>query len=160
MALEVEAAAVAAARERQPGFTRPSPSPADVAGQAVAGAGPPETVRLWGSLPAPWEPFPEELFGGGPSSPGEAPALGAPADSAAATAVPAMAGPGAGPGAAPAAVFRAGAERSVPEGGGAGVAGEATPQGPGGGKVDLDSLARQVYTILRRRLAGERRRNL
>ena len=55
-------------------------------------------------------------------------------------------------------VQAAGQDRHVPEHAPA-PAGPAAPGGPAA-KVDLDALAKQVYTVLKRRLAGERRRAL
>jgi hypothetical protein len=92
----------------------------------------------WGGLPPPWEPMPD--FPTEASDVGGAPAgaigLG-----------------GEGLGAMSGAVRRAPISREVPAPAAA-PAGEA----PGAPPVDVDALARQVYTILKRRLSGERRR--
>lgn len=94
------------------------------------GQGPP-----WGNLPAPWEPLPMVER--------ESPAsFGAPSGSNGSTA--------------PAPVHRAAADRSVDE-----SPAPSTAAAPAAGPEpppDLDTLARQVYDVLKRRLAAERRR--
>lgn len=153
MALEVEAEATSVARESRtvpptrpgravarakPPFHQPAPAPPAPSG----GAEPP-----WGSLPAPWEPLPD-VFSRSESVSGAAAPVGA-ADVGGAMTAPAVP--------APAVARRAAPDRTVPD-----MA--ATAETPGhqesGAPVDLDSLAKQVYGILKRRLAGERRRAL
>jgi hypothetical protein len=114
----------------------------------------------WGGLPAPWEPLPGWLV--------SAPAAAPPAASAGpAGAAPAGDGPAsAAPAAVAVAVDAAPLQRALddqpasseeatsPAPGGPAEA----PATPGQPQPDLDALARQVYTVLKRRLAAERRR--
>ncbi len=106
----------------------------------------------WGGLPAPWEPMPDWV-----SAPTEAqPAVAGPA---VATAVTSVGAGEAGPSAASGAPARAESGRSLPAAEAPQPA-EAHEQ-PQGGKPpapDLDALAKQVYSVMRRRLAADRRR--
>ena len=114
----------------------------------------------WGGLPAPWEPLPGWLV--------SAPAAAPPATPAAPTgAAPAGAGPAsAAPAGVAVAVDAAPLQRALEdepasseEATGPAPGGPAeAPAPPGQPQPDLDALARQVYTVLKRRLAAERRR--
>jgi len=106
----------------------------------------------WGGLPAPWEPMPawvtapaeEQPALAGPAVVGPAPSAGAPAASAGPPAAPALAETG----------------RSLPEAAEAPRSAEAHehPKEAEHPAPDLDALARQVYSVVRRRLAADRRR--
>lgn len=161
MALVVEAAAIAASHDRIRGVTRPPDAPTALppagAAQGPSGGEPrvpsatpadPETPPPWGTLPAPWEPMPDQPMS--PAGPGVESRAAGP------TAPAATAGPWGVTATPP--VQAAGQDRHVPEHAPA-PAGPAAPGGPAA-KVDLDALAKQVYTVLKRRLAGERRRAL
>jgi len=127
--------------------TRPEPAaPSDL--DSAGSPGP------WNGLPAPWEPLPAWLTTRDP-----APRLGAANGHAPATASPALA---AAP-AAPAPVLYAaetGRDLPPPENGQepASHGEDSSHAASGAVEPDLDALARQVYTLLRRRLASERRR--
>jgi hypothetical protein len=88
----------------------------------------------WGDLPAPWEPLPEL-----PNAPIEA----------------GDARSGSGAATAPTAIHRAATERSVEESSPGAAVAQAPASEP---SPDVDALARQVYDVLKRRLAAERRR--
>jgi hypothetical protein len=126
---------------------KPPPSPADRA--------------FWGSLPAPWEPLPAWME----SMPGAAaPASTAPppARQAAAESTPAAGAAAPAPAVQRAEVGRA--LESVADVAAAGAtavidAAGADDEGDEGEAPDMDALAKQVYAILKRRLAAERRRN-
>lgn len=157
MALVVEAAAIAASRDRTSGATRGSSPPPPVPATEILDPheapirsltpADPEAPPRWGTLPAPWEPLPDlppsrsgpvaEVGSAGPTSPS------APAGPWSVTTTPPP-------------IQAAGADRQVPD------QHASAPTGPaaigGAPKVDLDTLAKQVYTVLKRRLAGERRR--
>jgi len=124
----------------------------------------------WNGLPAPWEPLPNWLsaqsasaasptYDGAPSPAGvPEPAMGAAPAMHARPTAPAPAMTGARAAATP--VFTAALDRELPP-----VAADSSTttepnEEQGGGEVepDLDALARQVYLILRRRLASESRR--
>lgn len=153
MALVVEAAAIAASRDRARSVTRgpgpPAPLPAaegpDTHESPIPGLTPadPEAPPPWGTLPAPWEPLPDLL-----TNRSEAGAEGPAAPSANAGQWPVTTTPP---------IQAAGAGRQVPDQPTPEPKGPATPGGPAP-KADLDALAKQVYTVLKRRLAGERRR--
>jgi hypothetical protein len=118
-----------------------------VLSSAAPGAG---SRSRWGPLPAPWEPMPEV---GDDAEDGDA------ADDGPLVASVAGAGAesqGAAPAAAPAAggVQRAARDRRGDEEESA----EGSGSGGGQGGPDVDALARQVYGILKRRIAAERRR--
>ena len=141
------------------------PSPDAAAAPKQATRQPSRPARAWDGLPAPWEPMPAEArqttaqAADAPTtpSPGRSPS---PATAAAAGATPG--------------VQRAARDRKLDPIAHAHDAGESsdehqdepegghrdeTKTGSGGGSpADLDGLARQVYAVLRRRLAAERRR--
>ena len=138
-----------------------APMRADV--PAPFGASPTRPARLsadaesfdWGGLPAPWEPLPGWVT--------ESLSVAVPRGNGAGLAPPqAAAGGGAlSLASAPSAPFvqRAGEERSLATADGAPSATPArAPAAHAPPEPDLDDLARQVYTILRRRLAAEARR--
>jgi hypothetical protein len=106
------------------------------------------SVPEWGGLPAPWEPLPAWIISPPPSV-----AAVVKSDT------PLMAGsPPPAADAAPA-VQRAARDRSVDEESATpGSSAERSPEQGLSPEPDLDMLARQVYAILRRRLAAERRR--
>jgi hypothetical protein len=127
-------------------------TPEPVADEERAGAvaqrpaGSASARRDWGGLPAPWEPMPDIVwqapaFASAPEITTSPSAAGADVTTSAvmhrAASDREQAAP---PPAAPAAPAPAGAEQGRPA-------------------ADLDALARQVYTVLRRRLAAERRRD-
>jgi len=100
----------------------------------------------WGGLPAPWEPLPDVVTrmqaqtGAYADSPGSFAPAAPVADSAAAPAVQAAA-----------------LDRNAHDSVAADVA--TRPSGNGSSPApDVDALARQVYDVLKRRLAAERRR--
>ena len=164
MALVVEAAAIATSRDRArgatpaPGTTGSGPSlsaPSPIAGTPAIPQAPlpwsapadGENQPPWGSLPAPWEPLPGQPEGQSELPSGDEP-LGASAPP----------GPAPWPVTTTAPIQRAGEERHQGE---RATGPHGTAPGPGAAaKVDLDALAKQVYTVLKRRLAGERRRAL
>jgi len=122
---------------------------------------PAATEESWGGLPAPWEPMPEwvsapQVVQPAPAGPAEVSVMPSVSAPAAAASAESAAAPSAESAAAPA---RAESGRSLPEAGPHGEGGahqgseEKKQAGP-----DLDALARQVYTIVRRRLAADRRR--
>lgn len=120
---------------------RPAAEGEPLASRPAADAG------AWGGLPAPWEPMPAWPA---------APSMPAP-DAGFFGAVPPPAGaPGAEAAPAPAAAQRAETGRSLPEESDSERAHEQAPAPA----PDLDALARQVYDILKRRIAAERRRGL
>ena len=158
IALQVEATARRAARaQAEPqGAAGPPLGPASPLGSAPESeTGEYRSKRTkppWGDLPAPWEPLPE-FFSRAVESPGtsvpEGPTVPRPARLMSVGAGPPMA-------AEPApALQRAAIERSVPE---AAAAPDHRPPEHGPPAPDIDALARQVYDVLKRRLAGERRR--
>jgi hypothetical protein len=114
----------------------------------------PSGSAAWGGLPAPWEPLPAWL-----TTP--APAPSTPTSSAAADAAQDNLGPG-GDNAAALPVYAAEHGRDTDADGSATTPGvtPAPSANPHERTVepDLDALARQVYTLLRRRLASEQRR--
>jgi hypothetical protein len=109
----------------------------------------------WGDLPAPWEPLPDWIggpvqepgiaanTGSMPSAPNQG-LPGATATVAASNAVPAVP-----------ATYLADIDRDIP--GGEAVA-PPEPQQQAAPAADLDAMARQVYGMLKQRLAAERRR--
>jgi hypothetical protein len=111
----------------------------------------------WGGLPAPWEPLPEVLTHM-LSQPGNgATAVHASVAESLAPSVPVAASAAAPAAPAAPAVQAAARDRSIHEP----VAGEAATKPSGHGPSpapDVDALARQVYDVLKRRLAAERRR--
>jgi hypothetical protein len=133
---------------------------------APAAEQPPDRTRPWGNLPAPWEPLPawmttpSALAAPAPpfvpaasSVPASPPAPAAPAP--AAISAPAVVG--AAPQPAAPAVQRAAQSRTLEQP----TAPEPSPAPPPAAEQvapDLDALARQVYAVLKRRLATERRR--
>jgi hypothetical protein len=114
----------------------------------------------WGGLPAPWEPLPEWLAPAPSASP-ETPAVGLVANQARSLTAPAarVASPVSAPPPTAVAVHRADESRMVdaaapaPAPGAPGAPGEEAAEGP-----DIDWLARQVYSALKRRLGAEARR--
>jgi hypothetical protein len=119
---------------------------------AAAFAAPPATdaSSRWGGLPAPWEPVPEFMMRSSPETSRSADLVPAPAVSA-----PANGAAGTGE----SSVQRAAQGRPSGDGQPArseGVQDKPQKQVP----PDLDQLARQVYSIMKRRLAAERRREL
>ncbi|HTI52452.1 MAG TPA: DUF4157 domain-containing protein [Planctomycetaceae bacterium] len=160
-------------RERAPaneptdgGTATDSPAPRrPVAALPVTGAAEPPSADLtgtpdaaaqsrWGGLPAPWEPVPDYMTMGSPAGTPDVATWPQ-----AAVAAPAIGvdGPGG-----EAAVQLAAQGRSLPEpGAGQPARAEASKQKPEKqAPPDLDHLARQVYSIMKRRLAAERRREL
>jgi hypothetical protein len=121
-----------------------------------------ETERgAWGNLPAPWEPLPDWLVS--PSTPASLNTAAPAPFTAPALPLPVVTMPDAGSGNnsytfAEADLRRAGTERSineaVPE-----SSSSSNPPEPGTSpEPDLDALARQVYSLLKRRLSVEQRR--
>jgi hypothetical protein len=157
LARRVEARVVAEAAGGTQSMWSPGAEPVTPAVEAVqtfetAAAAPPDESDDWGGLPAPWEPLPDWVLAlsnesSSAASPYQQAAPAAPAA--------AIATPPAG------AIARAEEGRAlqaeVPEAQAAapGKTDEAKPVAP-----DLDVLARQVYTILKRRLQAEHRRGL
>jgi hypothetical protein len=108
----------------------------------------------WGSLPAPWEPLPDWLA---PPS-GEVTASGAPSDGQSAEdGAPDGAGFASQVIAVPSAAIQR-AETGRQPVADTTASGSAAQRG-GQPEPDLDALARQVYSVLRRRLEAERRRS-
>jgi uncharacterized protein DUF4157 len=109
----------------------------------------PARARDWGNLPAPWEPLPEWLAAPDTAAPVGDMSFGPPA---------AVEAPANGAGAAAQGIQRAGEERPREADPTAGPAAGPSRPPAGAPEPDLDVLARQVYAVLRRRLAAERRR--
>ncbi len=134
----------AQALDAQPNPSEP-PSPA-----VVPQTSPAQEPGDWGGLPAPWEPMPS-WFADSWSAPPASPAPGGPTEPAP-TFAPAAESP---PVVARAALNRAVEDAAPPPAAPApaqqGNQQELPPQ-------DVDALARQVYAVLRQRLAAERRR--
>jgi hypothetical protein len=115
----------------------------------------PDDRAFWGDLPAPWEPLPAWM---------EQPAAPAPQAASAENTSAAGAATPAAPAVQRAEVGRAlegvddaaAAASSVMDAAGESDEGE---EGDEGEEPDMDALAKQVYAILKRRLAAERRRN-
>jgi hypothetical protein len=121
---------------------------------------PPAAQSEWGGLPAPWEPLPQwvmDATSGAPAQPSVGAAMPNMSAGAADAAPPFAAASSATPAAAPSAgTYAAEPDRGV-------AANEsATPERPQQEQAppapDLDLLARQVYAMLKQRLATERRR--
>jgi hypothetical protein len=112
-------------------------------------------VSPWGGLPAPWEPLPEALtrMTASPTN-----GVGAAVESSVAVGPALAASPAIAP-AAPAPVQAAARDRTLAEQPASGTAassgGHATGASPA---PNIDALARQVYDVLKRRLAAEKRR--
>jgi len=133
-------------------------APAAETDDIVAGARPDRAI--WGNLPAPWEPLPGWLVSGHtqvsssvpPASlPPSTPVLPVP------VVLPSSVSIGQGNGSeepAEPGVWRAGTERSVSEPGNETVSAQHVSQP----EPDLDTLAQQVYGLLKRRLSVEQRR--
>lgn len=165
LALRVEQRVRQVARADPPADRAPQDPPPPVPGEpgeetsSVVARALPER-GIWGNLPAPWEPLPDWLTNApgpaGTSAPAYPAPFSSPLPAPLAGAEPLLAGAGpAEPG-----VRRAGTERSL---GGTGVEGEPAPQMPASApaqapEADLDALARQVYSLLKRRLSVEQRR--
>lgn len=140
LALQTEADVTRIARARTPATGQVAPEPA-----LPRRAGPDED---WGGLPAPWEPLPEGLFDH--SEP--APQASTSPPPAIAPLPPPVVAP-----VRPAPIQRAAADRPRVE----------SPAGPAANPAeterqvepDLDRLARDVYAVLKRRIAAERRRS-
>lgn len=165
VALQVERQVRQIARSEQPALAPVGISqPASVLIQSADGEIIPHLDRgIWGNLPAPWEPLPEWLAPARP--PANQMASGQP-----------VAQSPVAPAPVPAQVFatseassegdvgkrRAGVERSVEEPGGgetsAPQSAQAAPEPSRTPEPDLDTLARQVYGLLKRRLSVEQRR--
>jgi hypothetical protein len=178
LATLVEARVMGMARSRTNAEMSSTLNTAEANGEpAEATLAPPPPVGAWDDVPAPWEPLPTWLRSEAPSEVAplglpwsESPASGA-APRAFGSAAPAVTGPLAAPvsaaapapaasGAVGAAVFTAELDRDV------GAASEprtdAAASSPDSGAAvtpDLDSLARQVYGVLKRRLSAEQRRS-
>jgi hypothetical protein len=107
----------------------------------------------WGGLPAPWEPLPDvvtQML----TQPGDGAATAATSGSFAPSSPAAASAPAATP-----AVQAAARDRSNDEPASGAAATTATSNGKGSSPApDVDALARQVYDVLKRRLAAERRR--
>ncbi|PWT85394.1 MAG: hypothetical protein C5B56_14165 [Proteobacteria bacterium] len=110
-------------------------------------------LSRWGGLPAPWEPAPESMLPPSPETTHSTDLLPAPAVSAAANGAAGTGENG---------VHRAAHGRPSGEGGNGQPARSEGSQDKTQKQVppDLDQLARQVYSIMKRRLAAERRREL
>lgn len=125
------------------------------------GNGPAETIEAqdrsyWGELPAPWEPLPDWMNGpsqtpnsqyaGGPLSSAPTPAFPtSPSEFASGDAVPAVP-----------ATYLAEIDREIQSGE---TQAQSSPQPQQAAPApDLDAMARQVYDMLKQRLAAERRR--
>ena len=115
--------------------------------EPTTGAVPRASASPWGALPAPWEPLPAGL------------ARNHPAHAPAAVSM----SPVAAPSPSPASISTAPAPTVHLAEHGRGAAGEepahADAPGHGAAEPDIDALARQVYSVLKRRLAAERRRD-
>ncbi len=159
LARAVEAQTIQAARMRfappvLPARTGATAAPAPKAPAPVRSAEPaedapaaPERAR-WGNLPAPWEPLPDWLAPSGPAA--EAPPLPVMTIAPAPPVLTAPPHPGAP-------VARtAETARTLPAVQQTETTAPSQEQSPA---PDLDDLARQVYAVLKRRLAAERRRN-
>jgi hypothetical protein len=146
VARAVEARVTRAARVA---FTPPAPGqPATPPAQGLA---PPARADAseWGGLPAPWEPMPAWAGSAWAAAPAAQPGPASPPAAISAPAAPAAASAG------PAAVQLAETARSLDDD----VPQPAPAAAPGAAPTpDLDALARQVYTVLKQRLAAERRR--
>jgi hypothetical protein len=171
IARAIETQTIRAARRADPiqgnlpaGAAAPLPGPG---AQSNPGRDP-ATEAYWGDLPAPWEPMPAWFTDGAPSASDGAPtpgmAMGQPAPVAAsqslAAPVPA-ASPGSVPIAAQAAAQAATAAYLAEEARGVSEGEQpAAPQEEETAQAapDIDALARQVYDVLKHRLAAERRR--
>lgn len=156
LASAVEARVIAAAEPAQAvePFTRAvaSPRTADPAASAAPtpAVTPPDQASpsTWNGLPAPWEELPDWFTAAAAPAPESAPPTPAPPPAPA----PAMT-PAAAPAVQLAEVGRS-LESTPPL-----AAQGASPEAPGTPPPDLDQLARQVYTIVKQRLAIERRRS-
>jgi Domain of unknown function (DUF4157) len=151
----------AVAQATEQAVARAAEASAAPQGQPAASGGQP---GAWHGLPAPWEPLPDWLAGpsAAPAGPGAPPARSVAPFAPSAT--PLASGPPAPQAAAPGPpiVQRAevGRETSAP----LPMASLSTAEGSEAAPAelvepDLDLLARQVYTMLKRRLAAERRRS-
>ena len=156
----VETRVTSTARAQQAvSFTAPVVAPE----RTVLGARParPDTRLVWGNLPAPWEPLPDWLTNPGDEMP-SAPAPGSSRLSGPGGKASRQSGLSPASGAPPSNGPVPGAQRA--ERGRALPAAESEAsqsphahEGPAP-EPDLDALAQQVHTILKRRLAAERRR--
>ncbi|MGI9148111.1 MAG: eCIS core domain-containing protein [Chloroflexota bacterium] len=139
-------------------------SPASVESQANSSKAPEQTA--WGGLPAPWEPLPGWLTSPSPEpTPTGGPAASAAVGHSSAHATADAAGPqayaaGDGSSAGGPQVYAAEHGRDLhANDAGETVTSETQPHHDERAvEPDLDALARQVYTVLRRRLASEQRR--
>jgi hypothetical protein len=162
IARDVEARTVRAAHSTQPGHSV-SLAPAHSAQTQSSGQlseQPPAAAHAgasWGGLPAPWEPLPTWVAAPASALAGSVPAAsaspGTPPSSASTT--PGNSG-GESNGAAPM-VQLAERDRTI-ESPAADASPAAAPPAAGAVPPDLDALARQVYAVLKQRLAAERRR--
>ena len=127
-------------------------------GATIDGApkGAPDTQLIahgadWGGLPAPWEPLPEWLDA---PKQAEMPAPAVPQPKRSAPPALMAATRNMSPGAPPVQLAETGRMLDAPPAQSAPAAGPAQQPAP-----DLDALARQVYAVLKQRLAAERRRS-
>jgi len=120
----------------------------DAQGPAAASADTPRVAAAWNGLPTPWEPLPNWLATPAPSA-YSAPPLPAPSPTASGVAAPGATAP---------AVQLAEHGRAVDEAAPTGAAAPSEQHAARPPEPDLDALARQVYAVLRRRLAVEGRR--
>jgi hypothetical protein len=151
-----------ARRRAQPEPTAPEPGQAAIPhpGPAPSAAAAPAQPASWGGLPAPWEPLPDWLAPATPVARPATPPASRPAAAAkpapAPAAAPADASPQPQAGQAPAPVQLAQTGRALAE---PPADAEPAPEPAPVPEPDLDALARQVYGMLKQRLAAERRRS-
>lgn len=143
-------------------LSRPANGPAQSEAEEVA----PHAERgIWGNLPAPWEPLPAWFASTPAPVTQDTGVQPAPSLLAGVASAPAFVA-GEGGGAEESGKRRAGVERSVSvEESGSGEnsspqANQATFEPQRAPEPDLDALARQVYSLLRRRLSVEQRREM
>lgn len=155
LATAVEArvvAAAAAASQATPGVSSAPRQRAAPVGSTLPPDVPPEQEApfAWNGLPAPWEPLPDWLMAAAPAFDADPPpAAPPPAIVSAPTSVT--------PSGAPAVqLAEIGRELETPP---RPPAQDTPAQTPAAPPPDLDQLARQVYTIVKQRLAAERRRS-
>jgi hypothetical protein len=158
-ARHVEAQAVRQARAEREQVWQASPAAPPVAARPVAAvpaarpqAGQPAPSEQWNGLPAPWEPLPDDVFAPETRATPAAQRSPSPAPVAAHTqaALPGAARPGASP-----ELMLAEHSRIQPSESATEPAQQEAPPAP---EPDLDLLARQVYQVIKQRLAAERRR--
>ena len=180
IALAVENRVRQLAGDAEPSVSLELPDAASGSAAAAAARRPSRPARTWDGLPAPWEPMPPEARHMAEQA-ADAPITPSLGRSASPTAAPVAVASGAtappttaAAGGATAGVQRAARDRKLDPIAHAHDAGESSEEHPaesddgrrdesspgsgGGSAPDLDGLARQVYAVLRRRLAAERRR--